>query len=157
MRLEFSSVVYILSILACTFTCYCVAFNPTGCNSVHFLSRDNHGCNDFNIFCHPNARYAFFLNAFPPLSIKSFSVTDSRFIFIFYENTPLRFFTEHVNGCGLSWTVFTHTRSVFLLTYLCIICFKCGRQPFFIFYLLVRLHRPSGKSFHSLRHKGLKD
>ena len=55
---------------------------------------------------------------------KPFSGTDTTFVFVLSENTPLLFFLNN-NSNGLSCSGFIHTRSVLLLVYIGIVCFKC--------------------------------
>ena len=130
---------------------FCANLKVSGHIPVHGGSCDN-GSKKLNTYRRPNATYYFFLNSCLHFSIKSFSGTDSRYIFIFYEDTPLRFFTEHVAEYGMSWKSFFHTRSVFLLSYLCIICLNCDRHLIRLCHLLFRLQRPSSKRYRRLRH-----
>ena len=56
--------------------------------------------------------------------LKANPITDSTFIFIFKENTPLGFFNEKCMY-GLGLTGFIYTRSSFFIAYTCMLGLKC--------------------------------
>ena len=84
-------------------------------------------------------------------SLNTRSITDSKFIFIFRENAPLRFFLE-IGMNGLSWTGYIYLRSLFGLCYACFVCLGSRRFILCRTLLLCTAYVRSVKRSRRLRH-----
>ena len=80
--------------------------------------------------------------------------TDSKFIFIFREDTPFLFFIENC-VCGMSGSGFIYTRSVALLAYICIVFVEHSRYyyscQYFLCLLICRKHWLTHKNACKIR------
>ena len=123
---------------------------------VHQGSRDrpNIFCSNFNQPIQIKAKCTFvtgnILSVFE-VATSTRSITDSKFIFIFKEHAPLRFFLE-IGMNGISWTGYIYLRSVFGLCYACFFCpgsyrfILCRTLP------LCNAYLRKGKRSRRLRH-----
>ena len=94
-----------------------------------------------SIYCDRNPQSPFATNSQPAFTEqKLLSITDSQFILIFKEHTPLLYFTEGgVNG--LSWSGFTYTRLGFVFVYALLTCLRGSLYYLDSLYLRHFLHR----------------
>ena len=133
----------------------CTLLNIVCCVLVFCISVHT-GC---HIYFHRNCNTPLDTNGQHAFSMYTqFSITDSHFVFIFKEETPLFYFTEGVSS-GLSWSGFTCTRSGYILVYASFVFLRGSSYFLHSLYLKHFLHKKyclsRKKAFHLRRYLAL--